>query len=175
MAVYSAEANDHHHLVRSSAITSVIRTIRQYNIDRRSWRFRPPKTILDNFSPILDRKSTVTNKWWNYPFISLILFLSFAILNSFFLLSFSFLSPSFLLLHFFIFTFIILILIFVFFHFLLVYSVWYMQGKVASPVIYIFKAVISVCLSVCLTYHNSGTSGPICIKFYTRHLRHRYI
>ena len=27
------------------------------------------------------------------------------------------------------------------------------------------KDIISVCLSVCLSDHNSGTLGPICLKF----------
>ena len=31
--------------------------------------------------------------------------------------------------------------------------------------IYIFISVITVCLSVCLCHHNSGTPGPICLKF----------
>ena len=29
----------------------------------------------------------------------------------------------------------------------------------------IYKAVIFVCLSVCLCDHNSGTPGPICLNF----------
>ena len=31
--------------------------------------------------------------------------------------------------------------------------------------IYVYKIVIYVCLSVCLSDHNSGTPGPICLKF----------
>ena len=31
--------------------------------------------------------------------------------------------------------------------------------------IYIYKVVISVCLFVCFPDHNSGTTGPICLKF----------
>ena len=31
--------------------------------------------------------------------------------------------------------------------------------------IYIYKVVISICQSVCLSAHNSGTLGPICLKF----------
>ena len=29
---------------------------------------------------------------------------------------------------------------------------------------YIYKVVISVCLGVCLSDHNSGTHGPFCLK-----------
>ena len=32
-------------------------------------------------------------------------------------------------------------------------------------IFYIYKTVISVCLSVCLSDYNSGTHGPICLKF----------
>ena len=38
--------------------------------------------------------------------------------------------------------------------------------KQRSPLyIYLSISVITVCLSVCLSHHNSGTPGPICLKF----------
>ena len=43
--------------------------------------------------------------------------------------------------------------------------VWIYQERLVCWGIYIYKVVISVCLFVCLSDHNSGTPGPIVLKF----------
>ena len=45
------------------------------------------------------------------------------------------------------------------------YAIGKWPGVFNIIVFSIYTVVISVCLFVCLSDHNSGTSGPICLKF----------
>ena len=40
----------------------------------------------------------------------------------------------------------------------------HIKSQLRDTYFYIYKVVISVCLGVCLSDHNSGTHGPFCLK-----------